>query len=154
MIFSICICLTNSSIIELNVSIMVACMPACASLCRCFISRFQPISSKKTRFSSQRSSNHHHRFSHSRASTMVASAGRPSGSYGDDNNAEKSNHWRIKNLCNSDAAPQITRNYQQSSVLKMGNFDVSDDRKEFAKPGHGSIDLREMSPDAKPFDMV
>ena len=91
---------------------------------------------------------------------MVASAGRPSESYGDDNNPKKTNHWRIKNLFNSDAAPQITRVHQQSSVLKTGDFNVFDDRKEFAKPESGSVELREMSPDAektsatKPFDMV
>ena len=90
---------------------------------------------------------------------MVASAGRPSESYGDDDN-KKTNHWRIKNPLNSNAAPQITRNYQQSSVLKTGDFDVFDERKEFAKEEPGSVELREMGPDAektlatKPFDMV
>ncbi len=90
---------------------------------------------------------------------MVASVSRPSEPYGDDN-AKKTNHWRIKNLFNSNAAPQITMDHQGSSVLKTGDFDVFDARKEFAKPEPGSIELREISPDAEktsataPYDMV
>ena len=50
----------------------------------------------------------------------------------------------------------------RSSVLKTGDFDVFDERKEFAKPKpeSGSIELREMGSDVekgaamKPFDMV
>ena len=153
---------------------MVACMPACACLFRYSITKLHPISTLKTRFSSQRSqrSNSHHKqgkFSHSRASTIVASASRPSESYGDDNNnnnTKKANHWRIKNPFSSTVPPQITmmNHHTQSSVLKTGDFDVfvDDERKEFAKPkpGSGSIELREMREDVekgaamKPFDMV
>ncbi len=152
-------CLAHSSIIELNVSIMVACMPACACLSRYCITKLEAISTIETRFSSHRSS-HHQKFSHSRASTMVASPGSPSEFYGDDNNTKKTNHWRIKNPFHSNAAPQITMDHQRSTVLKTGDFDVFDDRKEFAKPEPGSVELREMSPDAEktpataPYDMV
>lgn len=51
-------------------------------------------------------------------------------------------------------------NHQRSSVLKTGEFDVFDDRKGLAKPEPGSIELREMSPEADktsptaPYDMV
>ena len=57
-------------------------------------------------------------------------------------------------------APQITRDHTQSGVLKTVDFDVFDERKELAKPEPGSIELREMGPDAEktsataPFDMV
>ena len=71
------------------------------------------------------------------------------------------NHWRIKNPFSSTSPPQITMmDPQRSSVLKTGDFDVFDERKEFAKPGSGSIELREMGSDVekgsamKPFDMV
>ena len=90
---------------------------------------------------------------------MVASTSRPSELYGDDN-AKKINYWRIKNLFHSDEAPQITMDHQRSSVLKTGDFDVFDDRKELAKPEPGSIELRDMSPDGEktsataPYDMV
>ena len=156
-------CSPNPSIIELNVAIMVACMPACACLFRYSITKLHPISTLKTRFSSsqQRSNSHYHhqqRFSHSRASTIVASASQPSESYDDD---KKTNQWRIKNPFSSTSPPQITMmDPQRSSVLKTRDFDVFDERKEFAKPGSGSIELREMGSDVekgsamKPFDMV
>lgn len=157
----------HPSIIELNVAIMVACMPACACLFRYSITKFHPISTLKTRFSSQQqrsSSNQHqhHKFSHSRASTIVASAGRASESYGDD---KKTNHWRIKNPFSSTVPPQITMmDHTRSSVMKTVDFDVFDEeRKEFAKPKpeSGSIELKDMGSDVekgsammKPFDMV
>ena len=91
---------------------------------------------------------------------MVASASRSSELYGDDNAKKTNQYWRIKNLFNSNAAPQITMDHTRSNVLKTGDFDVFDDRKEFAKPEPSSVELREMSPDAEktsataPFDMV
>ena len=91
---------------------------------------------------------------------MVASAGSPSESYGDDNITKKTNHWRIQNPFHGDAAPQITMDHQRSTVLKTGDFDVFDDMKEFAKPEPGSVELREMTPDAEktsataPYDIV
>ena len=91
---------------------------------------------------------------------MVASASRPSDSYGDDNSTKKTCHWRMKNLFHRSAAPQLPMNHQRSSVLKTGDFDVFGDRKELAKPEPGSIELREMSPEADktsptaPYDMV
>ena len=154
--------LTIPSIVELNVAIMVACMPACACFSRYFFANHSPMSLvKKSRFSSPRSSRHR-RFSHSRASTMVASAGRPSESFGDTANS-KASYWKIKNPFHNggdNAAPQITMNDKRSRVLQTGDFDVFNDSKGFDKAEPGSIELQtplseggKGSPMA-PYDMV
>ena len=135
--------LTTSSIVELNITIMVACMPACASFSRHFLYKYEIISSIKSQLAGSRSSKKKiPKPSKSHSSTTAPSSSdrdpRPGGRY-----------WRIKNaFSNGNGAPQITMDKQQSRMLKTGDFDVIDNDNELISTGptkRGDIELKEPS---------
>ncbi|KAL2037841.1 hypothetical protein N7G274_009315 [Stereocaulon virgatum] len=106
------------NIVELNVTIMVACMPACASFSRHFLYKYEIISSIKSRLFASRSSK-------KGPSGPETSTTAPSALTIDPRLRGK--YWRIKNaFSNGDRAPHITRNQQQSRMLRTGELDVVD----------------------------
>ena len=128
------------SIVELNVTIMVACMPACASFSRHFLYKYEIISSINSRLFASRSSKKGPLGPETSTTAPSASTGdpRPGGKY-----------WRIKNaFSNGNGSPQITRNQQQSRMLRTGEFDVVDNGKTSMsthQTRRGDIELKEPS---------
>ena len=146
--------------VELNVAIMVACMPACASFSRYFFGKLEIVSTIKSRLSSSRHGKRRTKFSQSKAITVVSNQT----SEPDEDRGSGWNSWKIKNAFfkgKDDVAPQITMNQQRSQVLQTGDFRVFDEGKDFGEETRtkgGAIELRE-SPGEKtsataPYDMV
>lgn len=134
------------NIVELNVAIMVACMPACASFSRFFYTKFGIFSSIRSRLWSSKGSKQ--KSSNPKPTTTTSSV--PSGSKGD--RAGGGNYWRLKNPFSNardGTPPQITFNKQQSRILQSGDFNVFDDDK--SSPSltetkrSGSTELKEPS---------
>ncbi|CAD6577266.1 MAG: hypothetical protein ASARMPREDX12_008289 [Alectoria sarmentosa] len=122
------------NIVELNIAIMVACMPACASFSRHIITKFGIVSYIKSRISSWKSS----KLKSLNPKPISTASDIPSRSSGDP--AGGGNYWTLKipfSSTGDGAPPHITFNKQQSRVLHSGDFHVFDDEK-------GSLALTEM----------
>ncbi|CAF9916812.1 MAG: hypothetical protein ALECFALPRED_010874 [Alectoria fallacina] len=149
------------NIVELNIAIMVACMPACASFSRHIITKSGIVSYIKSRISS--SKNNKSKSLHPKPITTAADI--PSRSTGDP--AGGGNYWTLKSPFSSTrdgAPPHITFNKQQSRVLHSGDFKVfGDETGSLAlteMQRNGSVELKEPSFERKqastalPHDMV
>lgn len=113
------------SIVEINTSIMVACMPACAAFLRFFTTKTDFFPALKARVFAALGS----------ASTLMK---RPSASLNTNNTGSQelptshvpattgARYWRIKNVFSSaknDPSPQITAK-DQSDTLRMGRLNI------------------------------
>ncbi|KAL2047262.1 hypothetical protein N7G274_001281 [Stereocaulon virgatum] len=148
------------NLLERNVTIMVACMPACASFSRFILGKVEIVSMIRSRLSYSGHRKRKTRFSQSRASTLVSNQE----SQSEDEQVIGKNYWKTKNVLSKgkdDLPPQITMNQHRSHVLQSGDFRVFDVGKDFGEETRakgGAIELQESLGEKTsamaPYDMV
>lgn len=137
------------NIVEINVSIMVASMPACASLLRYRATKTSIFSSIKSKLFT------------SRPSSGPAPASDQIRTMSDENHPSgKDRFWRYRNHLNQHSAPpQITALKRQSGqILVTGEFDLFDEkRSSFRESGDGKQTKQSLNSEgsvASPHNMV
>lgn len=148
------------SIVETNVAIMVASMPACSSFLRYFLSKAGLMSSIKSRLAFSRSK----KYPKSQTTTTnsvspadITDSGQNrliAGGGGDrPGKRSKGKYWNVKNIFErGDVPPQITSAKRESGhILKSGDFDLFDAK---TSSERGGTSLEQEEKRAAAYDVV